>query len=303
MPFVYSVIPKKFLLQDLKTDTGAKTLLIAFRVWVSPQTVSEADDAGGIHIAPMIGSAESMNTVYHQQWMQTFWGYVADAVEPLLFIAMAFFMFCRKGRDTENNTARWFIAAFIVTALARASQVFYYWGQWESLEIYYLSKEVIFIPVSLGLWAVAWHRWFGPGYYRLILWSAGGLTALYILAQFFSLSWAYQTVHPHAGIFNDISGYLRLSYLLLFLLIIAAGIKKRGSKSMPATITIVLLCTGLFAAEVSAIGIPGVWFPFGVGVSRTQYAYLIFDLCFLVLITARIDPKFFAPVSDEVVQR
>jgi hypothetical protein len=28
----------------------------------------------------------------------------------------------------------------------------------------------------------------------------------------------------------------------------------------------------LFPSELSALGLPGIWFPFEVGVSRTQYA-------------------------------
>jgi hypothetical protein len=282
VPSVYSVIPERFSLQDLKADSATKSILIAFRVWVSPRTISEADDAGGIHIAPMIGEAPEITKVYRQERMQTFWGYMADAVEPLVFIVLSFLMYRRKGRWAENNAIPWFIVALIVTALVRASQVFYYWGQWESLGLYYLSKEVIFIPLSLGLWVVAWHYWFGLAYRRLILWTTGILTLLYISAEFFGLSWAYQTIHPFTGVFNDIPGYLRLSFLFILLLIMAAGIKKWGRKSVISGIAIVLLCTGLFAAEVSKTGIPGIWFPFGVGVSRTQYAYALFDVCFFI---------------------
>ena len=33
---------------------------------------------------------------------------------------------------------------------------------------------------------------------------------------------------------------------------------------------------GLFGGELlDPIGVPGIWFPFGIGVSRTQYIYAI----------------------------
>jgi hypothetical protein len=33
---------------------------------------------------------------------------------------------------------------------------------------------------------------------------------------------------------------------------------------------------GLFGGELlDTIGVPGIWFPFGIGVSRTQYVYAI----------------------------
>ena len=39
-----------------------------------------------------------------------------------------------------------------------------------------------------------------------------------------------------------------------------------------ALLVMLVMAVALFAAEFSAIGLPGIWFPFGVGVSRTQYA-------------------------------
>jgi hypothetical protein len=39
---------------------------------------------------------------------------------------------------------------------------------------------------------------------------------------------------------------------------------------------------GVFASEVSQLGVPGIWFPYGVGVSRTEYTYLAFDIALFV---------------------
>jgi hypothetical protein len=50
----------------------------------------------------------------------------------------------------------------------------------------------------------------------------------------------------------------------------------------------VLVWTGQFARELSALGIRGIWFPFGTGVSRTQYAYAIFAVALFVLLVRRL---------------
>ena len=34
-----------------------------------------------------------------------------------------------------------------------------------------------------------------------------------------------------------------------------------------------LVAIGLFAEELGELHVPGIWFPFGIGVSRTQLAY------------------------------
>ena len=43
-----------------------------------------------------------------------------------------------------------------------------------------------------------------------------------------------------------------------------------------ALVTLASTMAGLFGGELlDTIGVPGIWFPFGIGVSRTQYVYAI----------------------------
>jgi hypothetical protein len=43
-----------------------------------------------------------------------------------------------------------------------------------------------------------------------------------------------------------------------------------------ALVTLASIMAGLFGGELlDPIGVPGIWFPFGIGVSRTQYVYAI----------------------------
>jgi hypothetical protein len=49
---------------------------------------------------------------------------------------------------------------------------------------------------------------------------------------------------------------------------------------------------GFFGGELlDPMGVPGIWFPFGIGVSRTQYVYAILLplLGFLIVRTSRPD--------------
>jgi len=48
------------------------------------------------------------------------------------------------------------------------------------------------------------------------------------------------------------------------------------------------MATGLFASELSAINVPGIWFPFGIGVSRTQYAYAALIAVLYLLLEQRM---------------
>jgi hypothetical protein len=52
-------------------------------------------------------------------------------------------------------------------------------------------------------------------------------------------------------------------------------------------ITLTSIMAGLFGGELlDPIGVPGIWFPFGIGVSRTQYVYAI-AIPLLALLIAR----------------
>jgi hypothetical protein len=56
---------------------------------------------------------------------------------------------------------------------------------------------------------------------------------------------------------------------------------------MLAPVTLATIVAGLFGGELlDAIGVPGIWFPFGIGVSRTQYVYAIV-LPFLAFLIVR----------------
>ncbi|MEO7326061.1 MAG: type II toxin-antitoxin system RelE/ParE family toxin [Dokdonella sp.] len=56
--------------------------------------------------------------------------------------------------------------------------------------------------------------------------------------------------------------------------------------------TLALITVSFFGDELlDPIGVPGIWFPFGIGVSRTQYIYAIFIplLAFLIVRTLGSD--------------
>jgi len=71
-------------------------------------------------------------------------------------------------------------------------------------------------------------------------------------------------------------------------------------------VTLASVMAGLFGGELlDPIGVPGIWFPFGIGVSRTQYVYAIAIplLAFLIVSGNRTTRKAIAlsDTTDEPV--
>jgi hypothetical protein len=81
---------------------------------------------------------------------------------------------------------------------------------------------------------------------------------------------------------------VRLIFLILTLFILLRVLLQPSREKWFVIPAILLLSVGLFAQELSLIGIPGIWFPFGVGVSRTEYAYAIFDIALVALLLRRL---------------
>ena len=56
----------------------------------------------------------------------------------------------------------------------------------------------------------------------------------------------------------------------------ARVLARGGPMRVLASITLALITVAFFGGELlDPIGVPGIWFPFGIGVSRTQYVYAI----------------------------
>jgi len=202
-------------------------------------------DDGGIHIAPAIGEINAVRDQHALQWSRTLWGYIVDGIEPLAFVLLAVLAMALR--------QSWMATALLLSAILRVDQVTFYWGQFETAR-FAETLHTIIVPLIIGAWIMAWRAWFGVRRPSIILVGV-------IVALMYATSWA------------------RILAALVMLAMIVGG-----RRQWLAAIAAVLASIGLFAPELSALHIPGIWFPFGVGVSRTQYAYAAFDLVLFVLL-------------------
>jgi hypothetical protein len=289
-PTVYSIQPRIFPLPDW-VDPGAanvpRTAVIAFRVWMSARSAAESSDAGGIHIAPALGEVGAIAARYRLQWLETFCGYVVDAIEPVLFVVLAIMACALVAFDPSDPAYLWLAIALLLTALVRSNQPFFFWAQYESVRAFELAKNVVLVPLALGAWLMAWRSWFGLERFAWIPEAVVALTLLYMgseLMGFLSSSFILPQV---PAVFHNTSSYLRLVFFLLLVFIVYPG-SRRNAYDRPLAVSAVLaISVGLFASELSALHVPGIWFPYGTGVSRTQFAYAAFDLLLFALLLRR----------------
>jgi hypothetical protein len=103
-----------------------------------------------------------------------------------------------------------------------------------------------------------------------------------------------------AAVCDVIIAVVRVAFAALYVAIIVTGVvvstkppappeAKPGAWRVALTaLAAILVGIGLFATELNTLGIPGIWFPWGVGIARGQYAYAAFIPLLFGLILTRL---------------
>jgi hypothetical protein len=263
----------------LPADAAGSRGLIAIRAYLPPGAGAGAD-GGGLHSAPILAPRPVSDALHRVQWERTIAGYIVDAIEPLaMFALVGLALWCRS-RSSRPAFLVFASIALALMAARRLNNAIVAWTDLQDLATYAWLAQVMWIP-AVAAWILAWNRWC-PRPWRSIDVAAILLAAAAILGA---------TI-PSAGV-------TRASRLGSIALLVVLGVRvARGAPPrILALITLASTLAGLFGGELlDPLGVPGIWFPFGIGVSRTQYIYAIVIplLAFLFVQTWSVRP---APVS------
>jgi hypothetical protein len=151
------------------------------------------------------------------------------------------------------------------------------------------NLRCLLVPITLGMWVLAWCYLFRLSESRLIAVGASALTTLYIVTEFVRRpalnGGLLPTLAPAAAV---ASKWDRYAFSALLLYIVYRGVRERGLEAWFALPAVVTVSIGRFSGELLAFGVPGIWFPFGMGVSLANYAYLASTLAIALLLWSRL---------------
>lgn len=286
-PVVYSTRPTMFALADSLRGARPATsdsLLIAVRVWAGPDYMREVPNGGGIRIAPALGEVDAIGAHHTVQWLAKFLGYVVEVALAVAFGLLAVMALGVAMFEPSNRPYRWLAAALVLVAIARANQAVFYWTTWESAHTAIVLRFVFVDPLALGAWAMAWRSWFDVRRPAWLPTAIAILTGLYVIEDFVAAAGLGSASRAALAI----AGPLRLLFVVIMAIIIGGSVSRSGREHWLAILAMLLGSIGLYAQEVSALGIPGIWFPFGVGVSRTQFAYAAFAIAAFAMLLRRL---------------
>ena len=286
-PTAFSIQPRLFLPVHPGDAVARPSMTIALRVWMGPWELPDPA-AGGIRIAPAAGSLTGVTELYREQWKQTIRGYIVDAVEAVIFLLLALVV----ARKAWRPGTRCFVIALVLTALPRANQAVFFWAQIESVHGFEMVTVVLLIPLVLAAWIMAWREQFALRGVKWIPPLVAGLTSIVIIAQFFARSWFHGIVSPAANAdLHLVITWIRWLFVGLTAVVAMLGARQRSERFWFVLAALMLISIGQFASELSTVGVPGIWFPFGTGVSRTQFAYAAFDALMFGGLVMRCVPR------------
>jgi hypothetical protein len=259
-------------------------IVIAIRVWMGPWV---SPGSGGIHVAPAIGAESAIAAQYKLQWLTIFEGYAGDAFISLLFFLSAFVMLCLIPTDPGNRKYLWLAFALTLSGIARGNQAFFFWWEFETIQGFVIFISAFIGSLVLGAWLMAWRSVFNLYRPAWLPWVIAALTVAFIVVQLVARPWLFDAVYPKsvsAGLHTLISA-IRLAFLATLAVIVVLGVRRAEHDSwfwLPAALASVVL---LFTGELVQLGLPGIWFPWGIGVSLSEYASiaLVVLLCVPVL--------------------
>ena len=263
-PRVVGTRPLRFA---LPADAAGRRGVLAVRVFMLPRP-SPGAEGGGMHSAPILAPRPISDGLHRAQWERTIAGYIVDAIEPLaMFSLIGLALWC-----WPRSRCRGFLIfagiALALTAVRRLNNAIVSWTDLLDLPAYSFLAKYMWMP-TVAAWALAWNRWRQHGWLIIDV-SALAIAVVEIIAA------ATQAANVTSG--------SRLGSIALFA-VIGVRIARGGPGRIPAIVALSLITVAFFGDELlDPIGVPGIWFPFGIGVSRTQYIYAILIPLLAVLV-------------------
>jgi len=253
-PRVVGTRPLQFA---LPADAAGAHGVVAVRVFILPRSAPGED--GGLHTPPILAPRSVADALHRVQWARTVAGYVLEVIEPIAMFAVIGLALWIWSRSSRKVLLILVSIALALMAARRLNNAIVAWTDLMDLRTYSWLASWMWLP-TVAFWTLAWNRW------CLRPWRSIDVSAALVAVA------GIVGVVTHAA--NVVTGS-RLASIALFVMI-AVRIVRDSRMRILALVTLASIMASFFGGELlDPIGVPGIWFPFGIGVSRTQYIYAI----------------------------
>jgi hypothetical protein len=276
-PVIYYAQPMMFpLAAPANGDADAANAVLAFRVWMGPNTLLQEHDAGGMHNAPLLGNADAVGANYQIRWQKLIRAYLPLALEAMVYLGLGLMAFSLRLFDHTDRVFAWMGAVVLMSALNYGLSAISLWTTYISYLLPTMLREDFLTPLISAGWVMVWWMWFRLHRPPWIPRAVDVLTVFLIVANMISGSLFSAFVsNKVAAAFAPISLGVRLLFFALLLWVVFLGIKKKGLEGWLVLPTVLLRGIGQFQREHHTLHFEKGGTPIGLEISVAQIANLL----------------------------
>lgn len=289
-PITYYNQPTMFPFSHAENGNSvSSTEVLAFRVWMGPNTLATSPNAGGLRSAPAVGQADAVQARFQLLRLDLIRKYSPFVINAILFALLAVVSFSLVLLDRSDRVYLWMGAVFLLTATYSGLGALAVWTQYLSILADSLITQCFLGPLAYAGWVMVWWVWFGRQRPAWLPGAAAGLTLLYMISNAIAVELFYSFIpHSVAVGFEVVSLMVRLLFVVILLWIVMQGIRRQGLEGWLVLPAIVPLGVGLFQTELAFVHVQLNWFPSGVMVALPQIANLLMVTALSLLLLRRL---------------
>jgi serine phosphatase RsbU (regulator of sigma subunit) len=289
-PTVYYTQPMMFQLPPSESESArASAQVLTIRVWMQPNTLTESDEAGGIHTAPLLGQMQAISAQQQLRWEELIRAYAGALIEGLVFSLLGVVALSLTLFDRSDRVYLWIGALLLSIAAGSYLVIVATWTQWIGGNAPLVVRDGFLSALVFAGWVMVWRVWFRLQRPAWIPWVLAVLVPLLMVSNLLALN-LWFTVVPlslsHA--FALVSLSLRVAMAVLMLITAFQGIREHGMEGWAALPAVVLAGISEFYRELHFLHILNFWFPFGIQITTRQLADLLLVAVLAVLLLRRL---------------
>ena len=266
-----------------------RTLVLAFRIWMQPQTLYEASDVGGFESAPVLGDAGTIALVNQSHLDEIKRAYLWQPIEALVFGLLGLLALSLALFDRSDHVYLWIGGLLLLVAIDATSGSFAVWTTFIHARYDLISHDFVLYSLEYAGWAMIWRVWFRQ---RKPSWLSWALVPM-IAALGMSQALAENFFPAFAGsqltaIGHSVSLLVRLMLASFLLLIVVQAIRDQGIEGWLALPPVLLASSAAFSHEIQQLGLRVTWFPFGVQINLAVASRLLLVLVLTILLVRRL---------------
>ncbi len=252
-PVSYNAQPMLFDAPSISASGHPATAeVIAFRVWMAPETLIQQEDAGGIHSAPILGDAAVVGAGYTMTWLQLVEGDLLPeslmALAALLCMAVALTLWVF---DRGDRVYLWMAGVYLLSTVMYGTSVWDYCTQTVSFRADVLLNDCVIHALLSAGWVMVWWVWFGRPRPRWIPQAAAMLCVMLMVSRAVGAQVLGVAIPHGLGAAAElVSLTVRLLYALLTLWIVVQGIRRQGLEGWLVLPAVVLRGIAAYSFEL-----------------------------------------------------